>query len=49
MDISYSGFQLLYSPSLSDMLKVFADSIPDPNTLTRVAPDSRELKICKTG
>ena len=49
MDISNSGFQILYSPSLSDMLKLFSKRIPDAQTLTRVAADSKELKICKTG
>ncbi len=49
MDISSNGFQILYSPSLSDMLELFSKRIPDSQTLARVPPDSKELKICKTG
>lgn len=49
MDVSASGFQRLYSPALSEMVDVFSENIPDALTLVKVEPDSKTLRISKTG
>ena len=49
MDNSSQGFNILYSPSLSEMVKIFSQRIPDAQKLVSLPPDAKELKIAKTG
>lgn len=48
MDVSSLGFQILYSPLLTDLVEMFSQQIPNPQELITVTPDSQTLKICKT-
>ncbi|XP_019858537.1 PREDICTED: proteasome activator complex subunit 4 [Amphimedon queenslandica] len=48
LDLSSSGFQLLYNLPLSNLMNLFTPSIPSPPELIALEQDSPTLRVCKT-